>query len=41
MNPDLFAVKAWQHFSDPENGCGFVWRLIRGETTLDLPEVLQ
>ncbi len=39
FSPPLFAAKAWLHFSDPENGCDFVGKIIRGERTLMmLPE---
>ncbi|WP_371037719.1 DUF6639 family protein [Rhodosalinus sp. FB01] len=34
--PDTFAAWAWTHFSRPENGCGFVARLISGEAQLGL-----
>ncbi len=30
-DPVLFGVKAWRHFSAPENGCRFVQDLLRGD----------
>ncbi|MBD3624735.1 MAG: hypothetical protein HUJ24_05025 [Rhodobacteraceae bacterium] len=32
--PERFAALTWTHFSAPENGCGFVGRLVRGEVSL-------
>ncbi|MBN2905255.1 MAG: hypothetical protein JXJ18_00945 [Rhodobacteraceae bacterium] len=37
--PNRFAQSAWLHFAQPENGCDFVGRLIRGEITLELPPI--
>ena len=37
MAPDRYAALVWQHFSEPENGCNFVQRLLIGETTLQFP----
>ncbi len=34
--PDTFAAWAWTHFARPENGCGFIARLISGEAQLGL-----
>ncbi len=34
--PTLFAAKAWRHFAQAGNGCTFVGRLVRGETSLAL-----
>ena len=36
MAPDRYAALVWQHFSEPENGCNFVQRLLIGETTLQI-----
>ncbi|WP_068115334.1 DUF6639 family protein [Tropicimonas marinistellae] len=39
LSPAAFAVNSWLHFSQPENGCDVVRKIIRGETTfLLLPE---
>ncbi len=34
LSPVSFAVRSWLHFQEPENGCGFVKKIIRGEATL-------
>lgn len=36
ISPVAFAIKSWLHFSQPENGCDFVEKIIRGETTFFL-----
>ncbi len=33
MAPRKFATNAWQHFSEPGNGCAFVRRIVRGEVS--------
>lgn len=40
MKPDIFAFTAWAHFDALDDGCAFVQRVVRGETTLKLPESL-
>jgi len=34
LSPSSFAARSWLHFSQPENGCDFVEKIIRGETSL-------
>lgn len=34
--PGVFAIKAWKHFSQPENGCAFVDALLSGKQTLSV-----
>jgi hypothetical protein len=36
MNPSVFAVKAYRHFSRPENGAKFYMKLISGQCKLDV-----
>jgi len=36
MAPDHYTAPVWQHFSEPENGCNFVQRLLIEETTLQI-----
>lgn len=36
MAPDRYAALVWQHFSQPENGCAFIHRLLAGQTSLHL-----
>ena len=31
FSPAIFSIKAWKHFSQPENGCAFVRRLLNDE----------
>lgn len=33
LSPSAFAASAWLHFSDQENGCALVDRLLRGKAT--------
>ncbi|WP_149866444.1 DUF6639 family protein [Tropicimonas marinistellae] len=33
FSPTAFAARSWLHFSNPENGCAFVGKIIRGEVT--------
>ncbi|WP_135501545.1 hypothetical protein [Roseovarius aestuariivivens] len=33
FSPYTFAVSAWQHFSEPGNGCDFVGQIVRKEQT--------
>ena len=35
--PSVFAIKAWKHFNQPENGCSFVDALLRGDQALSVP----
>lgn len=37
VQPDKFAALAYAHFTAPENGCGFVGRLLSGEVVLGEP----
>lgn len=38
LAPLLFASRAWTHFSQEENGCGFVRKLIAGQASFALPD---
>ncbi|RDC71079.1 hypothetical protein DLJ49_16250 [Rhodovulum sp. 12E13] len=40
MKPDIFAFTAWAHFDGLDDGCAFVQGIVRGETTLQLPDFL-
>ncbi|MDJ1018059.1 MAG: hypothetical protein QNJ35_16230 [Paracoccaceae bacterium] len=37
FKPDLFAVRAWKHFSEEGNGCDFVSDILSGDASLALP----
>ncbi len=39
FSPGIFAVKAWLHFRQPGNGCGFVRGLLDGTVSLPRPNV--
>lgn len=38
MAPDIFAVNAWQYFSERPDPCGFVGSVARGEVVLDFEQ---
>lgn len=39
MAPPVFAVIAWHHFHQPENGCNTVGRIIDGQVLFSLPKL--
>jgi hypothetical protein len=36
-DPERFALAAWRHFNQPENGCAFLDRLVRGQVHFPPP----